>query len=104
MRFEKFPFNCIGNDVFIETENSKIRFQTDVRYNAYGALEKYSVQWGLLQTDIAREITMDITVQNLGKACRTLRRNAGRIKMIKKIFAPGYKTYISDPNNIKYEL
>ena len=67
-------------------------------------MEKYSVQWGLLQTDIAREITMDITVQNLGKACRTLRRNAGRIEMIKKIFAPGYKTYISDPNNIKYEL
>ena len=104
MRFEKFPFNCIGNDVFIETENSKIRFQTDVRYNAYGALEKYSVQWGLLQTDIAREITMDITVQNFEKACRLLRRDARRIEKIKKIFAPGYKTYISDPKNIKYEL
>ena len=108
LRFENFPFSCIGKDVFIEKENSKRRFQTDVSYNAYRALEKYSVQWELLQTDvdsdIAHEITMDIFRRSTDQKLKLAKRNAARIEMIKKIFAPGYKEYISDPNNIKYEL
>ena len=35
---------------------------------------------------------------------RKIKRDNARIEMIKKIFAPGFKKYISDPNNIKYEL